>query len=433
MLRLAVVTTLLLSIANAGTFYVSTQGNDGNPGTQAQPWRTLQHAVDMIAPGDTILVQAGTYAGCRIGLSGGDQAKKTLQAAPGAHVLLNRDGRNNRHNSIIEVENFNGTTTDWVIAGFEIAGADRFGIDVRVTDRITLRGNRVHNSEGNGIFTAFSDHLLIQDNESDHNGNHGIDVTNSSVLPVVRGNRVHHNDASGIQFDGDLSEEAPRGHPRTGLIQSATIENNVIFENGRQGGSAINCDGLDDSMLRNNLLYNNHASGISLFGDDGTHASSNNKVYNNTIVMAPNSRYAVNIPDQGRRAPVGNAIENNILYTPDANRGAILVAAPNVQGFRSDFNIVVSRFSANNGRSGITLTQWQALGFDLHSIVSAPGQLFVDPVATLNFQLKTGSPAIDRGTALVDVLSDIGGVSRPQGGIYDIGCYEMLGVVILPV
>jgi hypothetical protein len=42
------------------------------------------------------------------------------------------------------------------------------------------------------------------------------------------------------------------------------ISGYVIYGNGEKGGSAINCDGVQDSLIRNNLLYGNHASGISL-------------------------------------------------------------------------------------------------------------------------------------------------------------------------
>ncbi|MBT8061265.1 MAG: hypothetical protein KJO85_01190, partial [Gammaproteobacteria bacterium] len=37
--------------AFGATFYVSTSGLDSNPGTAAQPWRTVQYAVDSVAPG----------------------------------------------------------------------------------------------------------------------------------------------------------------------------------------------------------------------------------------------------------------------------------------------------------------------------------------------------------------------------------------------
>jgi hypothetical protein len=43
------------------TYYVATTGNDTNPGTQSQPWRTIQHAADTAQAGDTVIVKAGTY------------------------------------------------------------------------------------------------------------------------------------------------------------------------------------------------------------------------------------------------------------------------------------------------------------------------------------------------------------------------------------
>src|SRR5262249_27056894 len=43
-------------------YYVSTTGSDSNPGTQAQPWATIQHADTLTrSPGDCINVAAGTY------------------------------------------------------------------------------------------------------------------------------------------------------------------------------------------------------------------------------------------------------------------------------------------------------------------------------------------------------------------------------------
>ncbi len=41
--------------------FVSTTGNDANAGTYAQPYLTLQKAISVAQPGDTIFVRAGTY------------------------------------------------------------------------------------------------------------------------------------------------------------------------------------------------------------------------------------------------------------------------------------------------------------------------------------------------------------------------------------
>ena len=43
------------------SFYVSTTGNDSNPGTQTAPWRTVQHAADTVRAGSTVNVRGGIY------------------------------------------------------------------------------------------------------------------------------------------------------------------------------------------------------------------------------------------------------------------------------------------------------------------------------------------------------------------------------------
>src|SRR5207302_8472330 len=42
-------------------FYVSTTGNDTNPGTILFPWRTIQHAANSVQAGDTVYVRGGVY------------------------------------------------------------------------------------------------------------------------------------------------------------------------------------------------------------------------------------------------------------------------------------------------------------------------------------------------------------------------------------
>jgi len=48
----------------------------------------------------------------------------------------------------------------------------------------------------------------------------------------------------------------------------------------------------------------------------------------------------------------------------------------------------------------------------------------------VDFSLQTGSPAIDAGTTLAGVATDILGVARPAGAAYDLGAYE--GVSVTP-
>jgi parallel beta-helix repeat protein len=411
---------VIAATASANTYYVSTTGNDGNSGSSAQPWRTIQKAVNTVSPGDTILVQSGTYAGCRIGRSGTAGAVCTLKADAGATVLINTPSPAARHSSLIEIENFDAVVSYWVIDGFELSGGGRSGVDLRFTDHVTVQNCYAHDSGLTGIFLAFCYYPVVQNNESAFNGEHGIYQSNSGDFPVIRGNNLHHNFAAGLHMNG-----ARNFTPGDGIISSALVEKNVVWENGTGGGSGINCDGVSDSIIRNNLLYNNHASGISLYGIDGAEGSSRNKVYNNTIVMAAEARWCINIPasTEGQPNPVGNKIKNNILYNPHTFRGSITIYSQTVAGFESDYNIVVSRFSATDGNSNMSLAQWQALGFDEHSKLGTPDLLFVDTPA-FNYHLKTGSPAIDAGTFLGEVNDDLEGLVRPQGAAYDAGCFE---------
>ncbi|MBF8303038.1 MAG: Polysaccharide lyase [Candidatus Dadabacteria bacterium] len=412
--------------AIANSYYVATPasgGDDSNPGTSTQPWATLQHAVDTIFPGDTILVKTGTYVGFRAESSGLPGAVKTIKADVGANVLVNVPGPFNRHSSNIEFENFDATVKYWVIDGFEVADSPKYGIDLRDTDYITVRNCDVHDSAVTGIFTAFTYHPLIQNNESAFNGEHGIYQSNSGDFPTIVGNYLHHNFAAGIHMNGDK-----RFKPGDGIISYGIIENNIILENGLGGGSGINMDGVSDSIVQNNLLYDNHASGISLYAIDGAEGSSRNKIYNNTIVMAPSSRWCINIPKsaKGRPNPTGNKIKNNILYTPSTTKGSVLIYSSTASSFESDYNVVVNRFSASGGKRIITLAQWKASGYDQQSIISTPNDLFVNPTND-DYYLKNGSPgspAINAGTSLTEVTDDLDGISRPKGSAYDIGCYE---------
>jgi len=215
-------------------------------------------------------------------------------------------------------------------------------------------------------------------------------------------------------MNGDISQGGD------GIISNATVEDNVIFDNGLGGGSGINCDGVQDSLIRNNLIYDEHASGISLYQIDGGGPSTGNRVLNNTVLIASNGRWALNIQD----AAANTTARNNILWNAHSFRGSLDISADSLAGFTDDNNAVMDRFTTDGGDTVLTLAEWQQqTGLDMHSFVATPDVLFVDAGAD-NYQLAATSPALDTGETRADVPTDIAGIGRPQGAGFDVGAYE---------
>jgi hypothetical protein len=402
----AIVAVTLAAPARAADYYVQNGGNDAADGLSGNAWATLGHAADVVNPGDTVHVQDGSYQGFYLSRSG----------TPGNPITFVADG------SGAQITADNGTTPDGInvegaayviIDGFIVNNRTRAGIRVAVSQFVTVRNCTTGYNGHWGIFSGFADDFTIEFNEAHHSQvEHGIYVSNSGDRPVIRGNLVHDNYANGIHMNGDISEGGD------GLISNALVERNVIYGNGAGGGSAINMDGVTDSVIRNNLIYDNHASGISLYHIDAAAGSTGNLVINNTIVNAADGRWCININSDSS----ANTVRNNILYNYHSFRGVITIDASSRAGFASDYNTVMSRFSTDGGDTVIDLPSWQALGYDLHSFVATPAQLFL--VEGSDFHLRTGSPAIDAGTSVGAPNDDVDGNPRPVGAGVDIGAYE---------
>jgi parallel beta-helix repeat protein len=302
-----------------------------------------------------------------------------------------------------------------VIDGFEVNDRTRAGIRAVLADHVTVRNCRLGHNGRWGILTGYVDDFTAEGNEAHHSvAEHGIYVSNSCDRPIVRNNVVYSNHANGLHFNGDA--EIGGGD---GLIQNALVEGNVIYDNGSGGGSGINMDGGQNGVIRNNLLYGNHSSGISLYRIDGAAGAKNNLIINNTIVQASDARWAINIRD----ASTGNTVRNNILWNAHPSRGVIAIDASSRSGFSSDYNSVMSRFSSDGDSTVISLATWQGLGYDTHSFVATPADNFVTPGS--DFHLLSTSPAVDAGTSSNAPATDLDGEPRPVGAAVDMGAYEL--------
>ncbi len=411
----------LSSSLNSATYFVSTTGLDTNTGTQSSPWKTIQYAADNVSPGDTVLVNTGTYSETVTIEVVATAVSSITFRANGTNVIISHSSSWN--GGVI----FIGPDAEYiVIDGFTITGGGNAnGIRVDVSDHITIKNCKCYQNY-RGIFTDFSNYLLLENNVChDNPGEHGIYVSNSCTYPTVRGNVLYGNEGAGLHMNGDQEIALPAGYTLPlGIISHALVENNIIYENG--SGAALSMDGVQDSIVRNNLIYDNYSQGLTFFQIDGSDGSKRNKILNNTIYnTAGTGSRAMGIEDNSSDCTV----MNNIIIGGSNGTSAVEVYNSSLVGLTMNNNIIYNNGSAglvtnNNGSTYTTLSAWQsASGKDANSKSVIPTSVFLN-IGTGTFRLSGNSQAKDAGATLSDVPADIDGKTSPIGSAYDIGCYE---------
>jgi parallel beta-helix repeat protein len=411
-LFLLLIFTFGSATTRAINYYVSNSGDDINSGlTISDAFMTLQHAADVVSAGDTVFVENGVYTGFDLRNKNGTAASPVVFTTLGDQVEINISGP--IRDDGINIENADYIVIDGFIVNDMIGNGN--GIRLVLADHCIVRNCRCDNNAERGIFTGFTDDILIEYNVCTNAiDEHGIYVSNSSDNPIIRYNECYGNNNIGIHMNGDLSAGGD------GIISNAQVYGNIIYNNG--GAAGINMDGLQDPVVYNNLIYNNQFSqGIALFQQDGAIITNGAKIYNNTIIVPPDGRWGILVRSG---ANVNTEIYNNIILNHHAWRGCITVE--DTTGFRSDYNIVHDKMSASGDGSTISLAQWQSLGFDIHSLLADSIHELFEQTTTTDYHLAAMSQAIDAGTLLVNAIveDDIEGHPRPQGSAYDIGCYE---------
>lgn len=415
--KISIIISVLITVTNlpASTFFVASNGNDQANGSTNAPWLTLQYGADNLKAGDTLVVRKGVYKGFVMGWDSQEGGTKKSPIVVKAESGVEINDKNNKTADGINLEG----ASYIVIDGFTIKNSKgtitRAGIRAVTDTGVIIRNNTIDSCGTWGILTGFSESATIENNSTSRSvQQHGIYFSNSADNPVIRGNRVFGNNMCGIHMNGDASMGGD------GKISGALVENNIIWDNGRNGGSAINCDGVQNSRIQNNLLYNNHSSGISLYQIDASEVAKDNIVINNTIIEASDARWCINIKD----GSTGNTVMNCILFNYHPTRGSISIDQASLLGFKCDYNAVMNRLSPDDDNTIMKLSQWQsATGQDNHSINADPTELFVN-VSGNDYHLKSGCTAIDKGTSVNAPSKDISGINRPDGNGYDIGAYE---------
>ena len=374
------------------TFYVATTGSDSNAGSQAAPFATLQYGMRALNPGDTLNVEPGNYAGFVIGwdiqpasgdpygtIDGTAARPITIQADP-AHPGAAITSKDNKTQWGIDFEpgvnfiNLVGLTVDGSSGGMAEYPNHGGGIKVCGTADNVI-GCTVQNiNYGFGVFTDNGTDDLIQSNtitniQAPPNSlyGHGIYLSGTSDGQQVLGNTIFNNAYIGIHINGDVGEGG------LGLVTHAIIEGNLIYNNGQNG---INADGLQDSTIQNNQIYNYASYGICLFQGDASGPSKNNVIENNEIVAGDTTTgAAVRILN----GSTGNTITHNLVL--GAAQGTFRISADSLPGFTSNDNLVSNLFQSEDTGTTETLAQWQAsTGQDEQSVISTlANSFYIEP------------------------------------------------------
>jgi len=429
---------LIAAPAFATTYYVSTTGSDSADGSSAHPWATLQKAANTMIPGDTTLVANGTYTGFRMteARTGTSVGPITMRAQNAGQVTLNAVSSAAKHNGVLELEG-GWDTSDldmsyWVIDGFVVDGGNAHrAIDTRITSHVTIQNCTARNSKASstsvatGIFTAFCDSTLIQNNTAYSNTEHGCYTNNSADNGIVRNNVWYSNAGLGHHMNGDISCGGAGTIPGDGIMSGWIIEKNTSYNN----VNGYDADGVASSTWRNNISYGNSSKSLQMTMADGATNPDHDRIINNTFTNPAGSFYVLNFaPNLGGAGGTNNVIENNILYHADIVNnlhGSLDYVTSWMGTLTSDYNIFGGHLGLDDNGTMYALSAWQStFSKDTHSQACTDATTLFVNYAGNNFHLKAGSAAIDHGTTLADVTTDKDGIARPQGSAYDVGCYE---------
>jgi len=416
------------------TYYVATTGNDANPGTLTRPWRTIQRAADTLTAGDSVYIRAGTYHE-RVVLkhSGSDGQYITYAAYPGETVTLDGSGITvPEYNGLFDLAGHNYI----VVSGLRVINSNQFGILADGSSEVLIEGNTTDHTGTSGIAAWGSDHVVIDGNtvaRACYNGTQEcISVADTNVFEV-RNNEVYDCRKEGIDAkygaaNGKIYRNIVYNTDHVGIYVDAYDQHTYnidVFQNVVHGilykdGFTIASE--QGGLLENVRVYNNVAYGNGFYGlgisdccpGPASHPMRNIQIVNNTF-------YDNGLGDYGGGIAVGQnpdieglVIRNNICSDNLSFQIAVDPSIP-PQNYAVDHNLI----------DGFRGEEGEIYGDDY-----AEGDpLFVNPTGA-DFHLRSGSPAIDAGSALDAPDHDFDGASRPQDGnddgsaAFDIGAYE---------
>ena len=336
------------------SYYVSTTGNDSNSGTQAAPWRTIQHAADTARAGSTVNVRGGIYEELvSINASGNARTDSLLSKLSGRNggSRRRRISRLLEDKAILTIHNQSYVR----IEGFEIRNfrtaehrLSPLGISVMGSgSHIELLKNNVHHIEqtfdgrdapghgGNGFGiavygtdakTPITD-LIIDGNEVHHlkTGSSESLVVNGNVTNFrITHNVVHDNNNIGIDVIGfertapdPAVDQARDGVVSNNLVYNITSRGNPAYRN-EENSDGIYVDGGTRILIEQNVMHDVDF-GIELASEHKDRATSyiiarNNLIYHCHTAGVSIGGYA---PERGHTDHC--TVVNNTLYDNDTS------------------------------------------------------------------------------------------------------------------
>ena len=446
-LSLMILTAVNIHAQTGSTYYVSPGGNDAWPGTESQPWASIDHAATMMAPGDTVLIRGGEYhEWVETRYSGLDGAPITFRAYPGEAPIL--DGTGTGSND-----------------GFSVAGGHSYvrieGLTIRdfAGNGLVLRGNNSHidiidveiTDSGAGIqLTEYSlpggtvDYLKIEDSYIHANVRSGVNCSPGPCRHVqITGTTLADNGESGLDAaDGliletgeDVAIERCTASGNTGdgfdiKANGARVSRSLAWGNDEDG---VRLWG-DDVWLGDTIARDNLQAGVVLLSG-GVYTMTHNTLSHNTVNPAG---YALCVACDMATATDVRLFNNIFAFNGGGVRfgqQTTLTADHNIYYSRADLEIRADfTLRQDFTREHINYGVWYVeTGNGYHSGSIDP--LFIDAEGR-DYHLQAGppaSPAIDSGSNLWASAVDFDGVRRPQGSTVDIGAYEYLPALQLSV
>ncbi len=466
---------LALAFAHAQTtYYVATTGDDLNPGTEAQPWRSIQKACNTLTAGSIVFIKAGTYnEKVIVNVSGsGVGGFITITNVPGDTVILDGTGRPGQN--MFYIENKNYLKIIGLTIRNNIGVTDGSGIRIEgYADHIELRNNTIHAMRGTNAMgitcygtsgTSAISNIVIDGNEI-----FDCDAAPSEALVLngnvdgfaVTNNLVHDINNIGIDFIGgegtcpvgskDRARNGVCKHNRVYKARSnygggyaagiyvdggrkIVVENNIVHENdlGIEIGCENNGETTDSVIVRNNLVFNNDKRGISFGGYNYPSTGQvrhcrflNNTLFKNDVLSTGDGEFLIEYATEC-------VVMNNIVYGTAQNILLSTTVGAANQNFL-DHNLWFAEAGMTSAEfvwDGVTYTGFStytsATGQDIHSAFSNP--LFVN--ATLpqpDLHITINSPAIETGDPAFVAEGgeeDIDGQPRLIGARVDIGADE---------